>query len=55
MPVLNGKMIFYAFETTPEVRIGVAFGRDGKQTPSAIELPGVSSWLVQFSANFLSL
>ncbi|CBI33649.3 unnamed protein product, partial [Vitis vinifera] len=53
MPVLNGKVIFYAFETTPEVRIGVAFGRGGKQTLSATELPGVSSWLVKLFTDTL--
>lgn len=48
MPVLNGKAILYSFISAPEVRIGVAFGTGGSQSLPATELPGVSSWLVQF-------
>ncbi|KAI3962948.1 hypothetical protein MKW92_031788 [Papaver armeniacum] len=37
--------LLYSFEPTPEVRIGVVFGK-GTQTLPATELPGVNSWLV---------
>lgn len=50
MPILDGQAILYSFESNPEVRIGVAFGSGGSQTLPATELPGVSSWLVYFSA-----
>lgn len=46
MPILDGQAILYSFESTPEVRIGVAFGSGGSQTLPATELPGVSTWLV---------
>ncbi|KAL6973558.1 hypothetical protein U1Q18_027744, partial [Sarracenia purpurea var. burkii] len=45
MPILDGKAILYSFLSTPEVRIGVAFGSGGSQSLRATELPGVSSWL----------
>ncbi|KAH9305466.1 hypothetical protein KI387_009870, partial [Taxus chinensis] len=44
MPILDGQAILYSFESTPEVRISVAFG-SGSQTIPATELPGVSTWL----------
>ncbi|XP_043812419.1 synaptotagmin-4 isoform X2 [Manihot esculenta] len=47
IPVLDGKAILYSFVSTPEVRIGVAFGSGGSQSLPATELPGVSSWLVK--------
>ncbi|XP_057992626.1 synaptotagmin-4 isoform X2 [Hevea brasiliensis] len=47
LPVLDGKAILYSFVSTPEVRIGVAFGSGGSQSLPATELPGVSSWLVK--------
>ncbi|KAH7549335.1 hypothetical protein JRO89_XS13G0016000 [Xanthoceras sorbifolium] len=46
MPILDGKAVLYSFVTTPEVRIGIAFGSGGSQSLPATELPGVSSWLV---------
>lgn len=46
MPILEGKAIAYSFVSTPDVRIGVAFGSGGSQSLPATELPGVSSWLV---------
>ena len=46
MPILDGKAFLYSFLSTPEVRIGVAFGSGGSQSLPATELPGVSSWLV---------
>lgn len=46
MPILEGKAIAYSFVSTPEVRLGVAFGSGGSQSLPATELPGVSSWLV---------
>lgn len=49
MPILDGQAILYSFESTPDVRIGVAFGSGGSQTLPATELPGVSSWLVCLS------
>lgn len=48
MPVLDGKAILFSFLTSPEVRIGVAFGSGGSQSLPATELPGVSSMLVRF-------
>ena len=48
MPILDGQAILYSFESTPEVRIGVAFGSGGSQTLPATELPGVSTWLVWY-------
>ncbi|KAI9381047.1 hypothetical protein POPTR_015G046700v4 [Populus trichocarpa] len=47
MPVLDGRAVLYSFVSTPEVRIGVAFGSGGSQSLPATELPGVSSWLVK--------
>ncbi|KAJ6795661.1 extended synaptotagmin-1 isoform X2 [Iris pallida] len=46
-PILDGQAILYSFESTPDIRIGVAFGSGGSQTLPATELPGVSSWLVK--------
>uniref|UniRef100_A0A6N2KPR0 C2 domain-containing protein n=2 Tax=Salix TaxID=40685 RepID=A0A6N2KPR0_SALVM len=47
MPVLDGRAVLYSFVSTPDVRIGVAFGSGGSQLLPATELPGVSSWLVK--------
>ncbi|XP_039143434.1 synaptotagmin-5 isoform X1 [Dioscorea cayenensis subsp. rotundata] len=47
LPILDGQAVLYSFESTPEVRIGVAFGSGGSQSLPATELPGVSSWLVK--------
>ncbi|XP_065860725.1 uncharacterized protein [Euphorbia lathyris] len=47
IPVLDGSAILYSFVSTPEVRIGIAFGSGGSQSLPATELPGVSSWLVK--------
>ena len=52
IPVLDGKALLYSFVSTPEVRLGVAFGSGGSQSLPATELPGVSSWLVGFLANY---
>ncbi|KAG6515442.1 hypothetical protein ZIOFF_025854 [Zingiber officinale] len=46
-PILDGQAVLYSFESTPDVRIGVAFGSGASQTLPATELPGVSSWLVK--------
>ncbi|CAL9059145.1 uncharacterized protein LOC135651753 isoform X1 [Musa acuminata AAA Group] len=46
-PILDGQAVLYSFESTPEIRIGVAFGSGGSQTLPATELPGVPSWLVK--------
>ncbi|XP_010549122.1 PREDICTED: extended synaptotagmin-1 [Tarenaya hassleriana] len=46
-PILEGMALLYSFVSTPEVRIGVAFGSGGGQSLPATELPGVSSWLVK--------
>ncbi|KQK02519.1 extended synaptotagmin-1 [Brachypodium distachyon] len=46
-PILDGEAILYSFESTPEVRIGVAFGSGGSQAVPGMELPGVSTWLVK--------
>ncbi|KAJ4960703.1 hypothetical protein NE237_020613 [Protea cynaroides] len=54
MPILDGKEILYSFESTPEVRIGVAFGSGESQTLPATELPGVSSWLVKLFTDSLA-
>lgn len=51
LPVLDGRAILYSFVSTPEVRIGIAFGSGGSQSLPATELPGVSSWLVCFLTN----
>ncbi|KAF8399118.1 hypothetical protein HHK36_014983 [Tetracentron sinense] len=53
MPVLDGKAVLYSFESSPEVRIGIAFGSGGSQTLPATELPGVSSWLVKLFTDTL--
>ncbi|CAK9167836.1 unnamed protein product [Ilex paraguariensis] len=53
MPVLDGKAILYSFISTPDVRIGVAFGSGGSQSLPATELPGVSSWLVKLFTEIL--
>lgn len=53
MPVLEGKAILYSFVSTPEVRIGVAFGSGGSQSLPATALPGVSSWLVGFLSDHI--
>jgi len=45
-PILDGEAILYSFESTPEVRIGVAFGSGGSQAIPGLGLPGVSTWLV---------
>jgi hypothetical protein len=45
-PILDGEAVLYSFESTPEVRIGVAFGSGGSQAGPGTELPGVSTWLV---------
>ncbi|CAI9784490.1 unnamed protein product [Fraxinus pennsylvanica] len=54
MPILDGKAILYSFVSTPDVRIGVAFGSGGSQSLPATELPGVSSWLVKLATDTLS-
>lgn len=53
-PILDGKAVLYSFVSTPEVRIGVAFGSGGSQTLPATELPGVSSWLVKICNDTLN-
>ncbi|XP_051114679.1 synaptotagmin-5-like [Andrographis paniculata] len=53
-PILEGKAIAYSFVSTPEVRIGVAFGSGGSQSLPATELPGVSSWLVKVANETLN-
>ncbi|KAL5228818.1 hypothetical protein ABZP36_017083 [Zizania latifolia] len=47
IPILDGEAILYSFESTPEVRIGVAFGSGGNPAGPGMELPGVSTWLVK--------
>ncbi|XP_072999935.1 uncharacterized protein [Typha latifolia] len=47
IPILDGQAVLYSFDSTPEIRIGVAFGSGGSQTLPATELPGVSTWLVK--------
>ncbi|CAI9755382.1 unnamed protein product [Fraxinus pennsylvanica] len=54
MPILDGKALLYSFVSTPEVRIGVAFGSGGSCSLPATELPGVSSWLVRLATDTLS-
>ncbi|XP_073047805.1 uncharacterized protein [Primulina eburnea] len=54
VPILDGKAIVYSFVSTPEVRIGVAFGSGGSQSLPATELPGVSSWLVKITTDTLN-
>ncbi|KAJ8753698.1 hypothetical protein K2173_026374 [Erythroxylum novogranatense] len=53
MPVLEGRAILYSFVSTPEVRIGLAFGSGGSQSLPETELPGVSSWLVKIATETL--
>lgn len=53
MPILDGRAALYSFVSTPEVRIGVAFG-SGSQSLPATELPGVSSWLVKLVSDTIS-
>ncbi|KAK2987529.1 hypothetical protein RJ640_030198 [Escallonia rubra] len=53
MPILEGKAVLYSFVSTPEVRIGIAFGSGGSQSLPATELPGVSSWLVKLFTDTL--
>ncbi|KAK3020602.1 hypothetical protein RJ639_046688 [Escallonia herrerae] len=53
MPILEGKAVLYSFVSTPEIRIGVAFGSGGSQSLPATELPGVSSWLVKLFTDTL--
>ncbi|KAA8541229.1 hypothetical protein F0562_025164 [Nyssa sinensis] len=53
MPVLDGRALLYSFISTPEVRIGVAFGSGGSQSLPATELPGISSWLVKLFTDTL--
>ncbi|XP_020220786.1 synaptotagmin-5 isoform X2 [Cajanus cajan] len=50
-PILDGKALLYSFLSTPEVRIGIAFGSGASQ--SATELPGVSPWLVKLFTDTL--
>ncbi|KAL3645365.1 hypothetical protein CASFOL_010545 [Castilleja foliolosa] len=54
MPILEGKAVAYSFVSTPEVRLGVAFGSGGGQSLPATELPGVSSWLVKVAIDTLN-
>ncbi|XP_051137774.1 synaptotagmin-5-like isoform X2 [Andrographis paniculata] len=54
IPILEGKAILYSFISTPEVRLGVAFGSGGSQSLPATELPGVSSWLVKLAVSTLN-
>ncbi|KAL2342484.1 hypothetical protein Fmac_003769 [Flemingia macrophylla] len=51
-PILDGKALLYSFISTPEVRIGIAFGSGASQ--SATEVPGVSPWLVKLFTDTLS-
>ncbi|KAI0492503.1 hypothetical protein KFK09_026776 [Dendrobium nobile] len=53
-PILDGQALLYSFDSTPEVRIGVAFGSGNGQTLPATELPGVSSWLVRILTETLA-
>ncbi|KAL8552654.1 hypothetical protein ACS0TY_001369 [Phlomoides rotata] len=54
MPILDGKAVAYSFLSTPEVRLGVAFGSGGSQSLPATELPGVSSWLVKLATETMN-
>jgi hypothetical protein len=45
VPILDGQGILYSFETTPEVKVGIAFG-SGSQSVPQTELPVLSTWLV---------
>ncbi|ESW24745.1 hypothetical protein PHAVU_004G156400 [Phaseolus vulgaris] len=53
-PILDGKALLYSFVSTPEVRIGVAFGSGGSQSLPATEWPVVSSWLEKLFADTLA-
>ncbi|KAH1234179.1 hypothetical protein AAZX31_09G166500 [Glycine max] len=53
-PILDGKALLYSFVSTPEVRIGVAFGSGGSQSLPATEWPGVSSWLEKLFTDTLA-
>ncbi|WOL02840.1 hypothetical protein Cni_G11559 [Canna indica] len=53
-PILDGQAVLYSFESTPDIRIGVAFGSGGSQTLPATELPVVSSWLVKLCTETIS-
>ncbi|XP_042388775.1 extended synaptotagmin-1-like isoform X1 [Zingiber officinale] len=46
-PILDGQAVLYSFESTPDIRVSVAFGSGGCQTLPETELPGVRSWLVK--------
>ncbi|XP_074572808.1 tricalbin-1-like [Curcuma longa] len=46
-PILDGQAILYSFESTPDIRVSVAFGGGGGQTLPETELPGVPNWLVK--------
>ncbi|XP_075508656.1 uncharacterized protein LOC142545378 isoform X1 [Primulina tabacum] len=54
VPILEGKAIVYSFVSTPDVRIGVAFGSGVSQSLPATELPGVSSWLIKTATDTLN-
>ncbi|GAV69274.1 C2 domain-containing protein [Cephalotus follicularis] len=54
IPILDGKAVLYSFVSTPDVRIGVAFGSGGSQSLPGTELPGVSSWLVKLLTDTLA-
>ncbi|PKA54117.1 Synaptotagmin-4 [Apostasia shenzhenica] len=53
-PILDGQAILYSFDSTPEVRIGVAFGSGNGHSLPATELPGVSTWLVKIFTETLN-
>lgn len=53
VPILGGHSVLYSFESTPEIRIGVAFGGASESTPS-IEIPGISSWLENVMSDSLN-
>jgi hypothetical protein len=44
MPILDGQGVLYSFETTPDVRLGIAFG-SGSQSVSQTELPFIMAGL----------
>lgn len=52
IPVLDGRALLYSFESTPEVRIGVAFG--GNQSQPATEVPGVRAWLDKLATDSIA-
>ncbi|OIW16014.1 hypothetical protein TanjilG_04549 [Lupinus angustifolius] len=53
IPILDGKTLLYSFVSTPEVRIGIAFGSGGSQSLPATEWPGVSYWLEKLFSDSL--